>query len=109
MSSHVDPTAVDLHDGIIRDCHVDFLARTISLFAECYIAVSDAKRSPVCIRFRGVSYCSGVTSFDSIGDNSTAGNINYWNPVAGGLTFVYLNEGCLAVAAREVTVEINAP
>ena len=97
------PTDLELHDAVMRSCTTDFSAVSVTLFVDAYLS-SDAKiRSPVEIDFLGVTDMSCLADFASIATNNRAGNINYWVPATGvGQTYVYLNEGCIAIRAQEV-------
>lgn len=97
------PTDLELHDAVLRSWTTDFSAASLTLFVDAYLSSDTKTRSPVEIDFLGVTDMSCVADFASIATNSRAGNINYWVPSRGvGQTYVYLNEGCIAIRAREV-------
>jgi hypothetical protein len=72
---------------------------------EAYMGEGDRVRRPLEVTFVDVDDLACVADFSMMATNARAGNINYWAPsLTGGTSYVYLNEGCISIKAREVRV-----
>ncbi|WP_162312954.1 hypothetical protein [Pseudoxanthomonas yeongjuensis] len=98
-----DTNKIDLHDAIVEKMTISLLDRLVEIRVKYYSSGEAKARSSGVIIFTSVSSLSGILDFDSIADNSQAGNINHWNPCEkDGTTFIYFLDGCLSVTAGSI-------
>lgn len=104
MNLEIDPSAIELHDALIKDLKIDFKENEALLLVEFYKTESDKARTPIEIKFEGVRFLSGMCDFPALKKNAFAGNINYWTP--GETTYFYLTDGCISIVANSVNCRI---
>lgn len=92
---------VDLHDAVVAHINLDVESRILEVHIN-YYGGGERDRKPAIIRFSKVISVSNVLDLEALRDNSSAGNINYWAPVQGGVTYIYLVNGCIAILAEEI-------
>jgi hypothetical protein len=103
-----NPNEVELHDAILNSVDTDCSSKVVTINIELYAGKEDSNRKTACLVFENVESMSQIVSFDSLAANSKAGNINYWSPAKNsGTTHIYLVDGCIAVKAASVRVEIK--
>ncbi len=101
------PNDVELHDAILQSLSVDFEAGVLTLRLDAYLAQADSQRQALIVTLRGVDDLTCVAEFASLATNRRAGNVNYWSPgAAGAPTFIYLNDGCIVIRAKQLQVEL---
>lgn len=101
----VDMNEIELHDALLKSMNVDYVSRVATVAVDFYRESNSRVRDRATIRFDGVESISQICDFDFLQKNSFAGNINYWSPAKGkGITFIYLTDGCIAIAAIKVSM-----
>jgi hypothetical protein len=91
--------AIELHDGLIKSVNIDFETGS----GAYYSSPDSRQRATAALFFEGVESVSQTLSVTDVRENATAGNINYWVPGdIGGVTYVYVVNGCIAVTAKSV-------
>lgn len=96
---------LDLHDSLMGAVEFNLPRQIAMIKLDCYLTSDAASRTPVRLEFKGVREVTCIGDWDQLKKNSKAGNVNYWVPNEGANpTFIYLNEGCIAVRAKSIRI-----
>lgn len=103
----IDLDNVNLHDATLVSVEMrcEVLALTLHVMFYPVETLRSRQRASIC--FEGVSQFSMFSDLAQILDNSKAGNISGWRVGrSGGTTYIYLLEGCIAVTADRVSLQM---
>jgi hypothetical protein len=99
---------IELHDGLIRGVNIDFEAGSVAIYLAYYSSPDSRERAAAALFFEGVESISQILSVTGVRQNASAGNINYWVPSdGGGVTYIYVVNGCIAVTAKSVRFDVG--
>ena len=98
---------IELHDAVVESVNIDFLAASITMRIAYYPNAESRQRSEAQLTFENVDSVSQIADLARLRQNRSAGNINYWRPSnADGVTYIYLVDGCIAVTAKTVRLDL---
>ena len=101
----MDINEIELHDAVIKKCEIDYEAAKVIVIAEIYVPPNFSNRIPFMIEFSEVESITHHAQFDTLKDNSKAGNINYWlsqKKSRSCLAHIYLVDGLISVRAKHI-------
>lgn len=103
-----DLERIELHDGVLKNINVDFVLQEISITCNIYLSNEATEKTPIEIKFEGVESISKIVNLLNLKNNSSAGNINYWvlSSSSKGTTYIYLSDGCIAISANKISINI---
>jgi hypothetical protein len=102
----MDVEEVELHDAFIKCAFSNCVARTVLKME--YYRKDSSVREPIAFLFEGVKLVSQIMSMERLGSNAFAGNVNYWIPQHGGVTYIYLSDGCISIEAERISFDVGA-
>ena len=85
----------------------DYAAKRVLVEVEFYPSEDSSKRVTAEIDFEGVTHASKIVNFERLENNFSAGNINYWRPSEGGVTYIYLADGCIQISCRKISIRLG--
>jgi hypothetical protein len=98
--------SIELHDALVERINIDFLAASVTIYIAYYPSVEGEQRVRAKLIFEGVEAISQIADLTRLRKNAVAGNINCWRPSdAGGATYIYLVDGCIAVTAKVARID----
>lgn len=99
---------LELHDALVKEMNINFVDRVAIIIIEFYVDSSDRTRKAALFRFADVQSISTICNLQRLEDNARAGNVNYWVPgKPDDNTYIYLVDGCLAIQARLISVDLQ--
>lgn len=104
-----DLDSVELHDALIEDININFLAASVTIQIAYYPAGDSQQRVKAKLIFENVESISQLVDLVRLRQNATAGNVNYWRSGdASGPTYIYLVDGCIAVSAKIIRIDLTS-
>lgn len=99
---------IELHDALINKINIDFVTGVVMIDVSYYETSEACIRRPALIKFNGAKLISNLCDFQRLQRNAGAGNVNYWVPNnLGGVTYIYLVDGCIGILSESVEVEVK--
>lgn len=101
------PADLELHDAQVLSWHVDVVNSSLAIVVNAYEGEKSKFRRPYRVQFAGMTEMHSVVDGQALLDNARSGNVNYWKPAlaADQKTVIYLNDGCLVVKSRQISVD----